>query len=231
MLAVIRKDLRISFSSPLAYVSLALFIFLTAFAFNSQWSYMTPGQLPEASMRGMLYFVAVILLFLTPLLTMRSFADEVRLQTMELLKTAPISDRQIVLAKFFASIIFIGVMVISTVVYPLIMYLVAEPDSGPMILAYLGLCLIGSAFVSVGIFTSSLVRSPMLAALLSFGALLLLWFVGGLESDWSAHISVIRHLESFSVGVLDLADVGYYIFFTAIFLFLTIRWQEAARWK
>jgi ABC-2 type transport system permease protein len=67
--------------------------------------------------------------------------------------------------------------------------------------------------------------------MLSFVGLLVLWFVGGMESDWAAKLSVIRHLESFSIGVLDFEDVGYYILFTAAFLFMTIRWQEASRWK
>lgn len=231
MFALIRKDLRIFFVSPIAYVTLALFLFLTGYAFSSQLYELSPGQLPEASMRGMMYFMAVVLLFLTPLLTMRSFAEEARLRTLELLKTAPLSDTQLVMAKFLAAWLFYSVLIVSTAVYPLIMWIVAVPDGGPMALAYLGLWLLGAAYLSVGIFASSLVESPLLAALLAFVSLLFLWFIGGGEMQWVEHISIIRHLESFSMGVLDVADVGYYLLFTVAFLFLAIRWHEASRWK
>ncbi len=231
MLALMKKDLRIYFASPLAYLTLALFLFLTGFAFSSQLVQMTPGQLPEASMRGMIYFIAVILLFMVPLFTMRTFSEESRLQTMELLRTAPISDVQIVLAKFMGAFVFMSVLLLSTVIFPLIMYWKAQPDTGPMLTSYLGIWLAGGAFVSLGVFISSLMRSPMLAALLSFVALLMLWFVGGLEQSWAAHISIIRHLESFSIGVLSMKDLSYYVLFIGTFLFLTVRWLEASRWR
>ena len=102
MKALILKDLRILFVSPLAYAALALFLLLTGFAFNTTLSPLTPSGLPEASMRATLYFMAVVLLFVSPFLTMHSFAEEHKLKTMELLKTAPIGDAEMVLAKFIA---------------------------------------------------------------------------------------------------------------------------------
>ncbi len=231
MMALAWKDLRVLFASPLAAVTLALFLFLTGFAFSSQLDAMSPGQLPEASMRGMIYFMAIILLFVLPLLTMRSFADESRLQTMELLRTAPISDTRIVVAKFLGVWIFLSILILSTLIYPLCLYLFAKPDTGPLFMGYLGLWLLGSSFIAIGLLASSVVRSPLLAALLSFVSLLVLWFIGGVEAKWAAQLSLIRHLESFSIGVFDIGDTVYYLVAISIFLFLTIRWQEASRWK
>ena len=114
MIALMLKDLRIYFVSPIAYVILALFLFLTGFAFAAQLSSLTAESLPEASMRGMTYFMAVILLFMTPLITMRSFADEARLKTLEHIWTAPLSDTQLVLAKFFAAWLFLIIMLVAT---------------------------------------------------------------------------------------------------------------------
>lgn len=231
MLALIRKDLRIYFASPIAYVTIALFLVLSGFAFSAQFQEINLGQLPEASMRGLLYFIAVVLLFISPFLTMRSFADEARLQTLELIRTSPLGDAEIVIAKFASVYLFVTVILLATIEFPLILFWQAEPDLGPILLGYLGLWLLGGAFVAVGIFMSSLVRSPMIAAILTFVTLLLLWFLGGMESAWAGKLSLIRHLESFSMGVLDLADLAYYFLFTLGFLFLTVRVQEAMRWK
>jgi len=231
MMALLRKDLLVYFTSPIAYVSLGLFLLLTGFAFSAQVYQVDPGRLPEASMRGITYFIAVVMLFISPLMTMRSFADEVRSKTMELLKTAPISDTEIVLAKFLAAWTFFSIMILATLEFPIVMLLFGKPDIPPLFTNYLGLWLAGGAFLSVGIFMSSLVSSPMLAAMMSFVALLILWFMGGLNYPLADQISIIVHLESFSVGVLDLSDLSYYILFMAAFIFLTIRVQEATRWK
>jgi ABC-2 type transport system permease protein len=231
MRAIILKDLRVYFASPLASVTIVLFLFLVAFAFNAQLTQATPGSLPEASMRGLLYFIAVVLLFMTPFMSMRSFADESRQQTMELLKTSPIGDWQLVLAKFIAVWIFLSVLLLSTSVFPLLMIVFASPDLGPLFLSYLGLWLLGAAFLSLGLFMSSLVASPMIAALLTFVSLLLLWFVGGLDQEYMQQISLISHIDSFATGVLSFADCLYYILFVALFIFLTVRVQEFRRWK
>ena len=119
-------------------------------------------------MRGMSYFLALLLLFLCPLVTMRSFADEVRLHTMELLWTAPISGTQLVFGKFLAAWLFAILMILTTREFPLIMWLFGTPELAPLLTNYMGLLLLVAAFTAVGVFMSSLVRSPMLAALLSF---------------------------------------------------------------
>lgn len=225
------KDLRTYFASPIAYAVLALFLFLAGFAFTAQLSSLTPDSMPEASMRGMTYFIAVLLLFITPLLTMRAFADESRLKTMELIRTAPISDTQLVLGKFLAAWLFLIVILMATSEFPIIMLLFGKPDGLPLLTNYIGLIMIAGAFTAIGLFTSSLVSSPLLAALMSFSTLLLLWFLGGANQTWVENLSIIHHLETFSVGVLSLADMTFFILFSGAFIFLTIRVQEARRWK
>lgn len=231
MSALLRKDLRTYFASPIAYVVLAIFLFVAGFAFTAQLSSLTPDSLPEASMRGMTYFIAVLLLFMTPLITMRSFADESRLKTMELIRTAPVSDTRLVLGKFLAAWFFLIVVLVATIEFPIIMLLFGKPDVLPLLTNYLGLILIAGAFTAIGLFTSSLVNSPLLAALMSFSTLLLLWFLGGADQTWVENLSIIHHLETFSVGVIGLTDVSFFILFVSAFLFLTVRVQEARRWK
>ncbi len=231
MKALIVKDLRILLMSPLAGVATALFLFLTAFAFNSQLVPSGGGELPEASMRGLIYFMAVVLMFIVPLLSMRAFAEEQRSKTYEWLRTSPLSDVQLVLAKFVAIWTLLTLMLAATLIFPGIMLSFAEPDVSPMCMAYLGLWLLTGSFVAVSIFASSLSHSPMISALLAFVMLLILWFAGGTPGVWGEELSIIRHLESFSIGVFDVSDTSYYVLFIAAFLFLTIRWQEALRWR
>ncbi len=231
MWPLIKKDLRISVSTPIAAALFALFLFITGFAFSAHVTRPSPYHLPEASMRGMIYFIAVILLFLAPLLTMRSFAEERRSGTLELLKTAPLSDLQIVLAKFLSHFLLLALLLLLTVEYPVFLFLSGEPDIGPLALSYLGLLLIGSAFIACGLFCSALTRNQLIAALFCFILLLTLWFLDEVGGEVGASLSILKHLEAFSQGVLDLADFSYYLLFTFLFLFLTVRYLEAERWR
>lgn len=231
LLALIKKDLKGYFASPLGFIVIALFLFITGFAFTANLTQVSPQHLPEASLRGMLYFMAVILLFVSPFLTMRVFAEEKKSGTMELLKTAPVSDAQLVLGKYLAALIFLFVLLLSTVEFPIILMKVGDPDLGPLVLSYLGLFLAGASFIAVGVFTSSLTRSQMIAAIITFILLLTLWFLADVGGEVGEKVSMISHLQGFTLGVFDLADTIYYFFFIFIFLFLTVRNLESERWK
>lgn len=231
MWPLIKKELRVQFSSPIAAVVIALFLFITGFAFTAHMTQPSVHQLPEASMRGMIYFMAVMLLFLTPLMTMRTFAEERKMGTIELLKTSPITDRAIVLGKFLSIWILYLLLLLLTLEYPILILMSGEPDIGPMLLCYLGLLLMGGAFIAAGIFCSLITRNQLIAAVLTFVLLLTLWFLGETGGDLGEKISVAHHLESFSLGVLDLGDLGYYLLFTFLFLFLSVRILNSERWR
>ncbi|MDO8461798.1 MAG: ABC transporter permease subunit [Deltaproteobacteria bacterium] len=231
LLALIKKDFKGYFASPLGYVAIALFLFITGFAFTANLTQVSPQHLPEASLRGMVYFMAVILLFISPFLTMRIFAEEKKSGTMELLKTAPVSDAQLVLGKYLGALLFLFVLLLSTIEFPIILMQVGDPDLGPLVLSYLGLFLVGASFIAVGIFTSSLGRSQMMAAIIAFILLLTLWFLADVGGEIGEKLSMISHLQGYTLGVFDLADTLYYFFFIFIFLFLTVRKLESERWQ
>ncbi|MBI2082111.1 MAG: ABC transporter permease [Deltaproteobacteria bacterium] len=231
MWSLLKKELKIHIASPVAAVTFALFLFLTGFAFTAHMTEPSPQNLPEASMRGMTYFMAVIFVFLTPLLTMRGFAEERKIGTIELLKTSPLSDRAIVFGKYFSVWILYAALLFLTLEYPIFILLSGEPDPGPLTLSYLGLLLMGGAFLAAGIFCSVVTQSQVIAAVFSFVLLLTLWFLGEVGGVLGEKISVSSHLESFSIGVLDLGDISYYLLFTFLFLFLTVRYLRAEKWR
>ena len=229
MRSLIKKELKIQFSSPVAAVVTALFLFLTGMAFSAGLIQPTPTHLPEASLRGIVYFMAVVLLFLCPLLTMRTLAEERHQGTIEILKTAPLTDRQIVLGKFFGIVILLALMLALTAEYPIFLALTGDPDPGPLILSYLGLFLLGAANCSVGLLASALTRNQIVAALVNFVLLLTLWFLPDLLGPVGEALSPVEHIHNFSLGVIDLKDLLYYLFFTAAFLLITIQKLEAER--
>jgi ABC-2 type transport system permease protein len=231
MLALILKEIRIHFASPIFAVTSALFLFLTGFAFTASLTQASPQQLPEASMRGMLYFMSVVLLFISPFLSMRSFSEEKKTGTIELLKTSPLSDLQIVLAKYVSLLMLLVFLLLLTVEFPILIALSGDPDPGPMVLSYVGLFLLGANFLAIGLFMSVLTGSQMIAAILTFVVTITLWFLGDMGGNIGPKISIIEHVHSFSQGVLNAADLAYYLLMIFVFLFLTHRFLEAERWK
>jgi ABC-2 type transport system permease protein len=179
-----------------------------------------------------------IWLLVVPMLTMRLFAEEKKSGTIELLMTSPITTVQVILGKFFACLSLYVLIVAMTLVYCGILELYSKPDWGPIFSGYLGYILLGGAFITVGILASALTENQVVAVLLSFGMLLLLWLI-----DWSAsfagptaariieYLSFIRHLQDFQRGVIDTKDVVFYLSFIFFGLFLTTRIIESRRWR
>jgi len=183
--------------------------------------------------------LSILLLFLVPILTMRSFAEEKRQETLELLFTYPLSDFEIVVGKQLGILLFFGVLLL-----PLAGYLAVfrgiggEFDSGPVLLGFLGFWLLGSAYLAAGVFVSSLTKSPIVSALGTFGVLLVFWI-----SDWVkdvatgpwarvfADLSPLAHYKNFTIGILDVQDMVYFGFFFFYFIFLTLRSIETRNWK
>jgi ABC-2 type transport system permease protein len=231
MFALIRKELLVHFATPIFTVAMTLFLFLTGFAFTASLTQVSAGSLPEASFRGMFYLMSLFLLFICPLLTMKSFAEERKVGTMETLKTAPITDLQIAIAKYFAVLALLFVSLLLTVEYPIIIFWFGEPDPWPMLLSYVGLFLLGASFSAVGVFMSVLTQHQMVAASLTFVFNVTLWFLSGWGGSLGKRISPLGHVESFAFGVLDTSDVMYYVLASFLFLFLTVTVLEAERWK
>ena len=232
--AIFRKELRIYFVSPLAYVFLGVFLFLAGLFF-----YLGVTMTGEASLRVMLGNLSVTLLFLLPLLTMRHFAEERRSGTYELMMTAPVPLWSLLAGKWAASFALCMLLLAGTLIFPMLLAYYGEPDWGVIATSYLGLLLLCGAFVSAGLFTSSLTDEPVAAGLGGVLVLLPFW-LSGTAADLVAsdtlrevlrQLSFLTHIEPFTRGVVDSAEVAWFGLFTFAFLFLTWRSVESRRWR
>jgi ABC-2 type transport system permease protein len=211
--AVSVRELRSYFLSPLAYVIIALFLALSGYLFAL---ILANGR--QASISGLVQNVSVLYLFIVPAISMRLLAEEQRTGTIELLLTNPVQEWEIVTGKFVASIMLVLVMLGLTLLFPLFLFIFGNPDKGPIITGYVGIFLQAAAFLSVGLWASSLTQNQIVAAIVSFASLLILWlsdnlgqFVGGTIGTIVSYTSVINHFQSFPQGVIQSQDVIYYL--------------------
>ena len=251
--AVAWRDIRSVFTSPIAYVVLTGFELLAGwFFFNllAQFNRMvavysslqgydtTWLNLNDAVLAPLLQNLSIVLLIVVPMLTMRSFAEERSSGTYELLFTSPVRIGEIVIGKFLAGIFMITLMIGLTLLFPAILLMYGNPETGLIISGYLGLYALAVAFVAVGNFTSALTSNQIIAAVSSL-VLLLLMFVVNWPADGSGetlkaillYLSVAEHFRVLVRGVVDSKDLVYFVSLTATFLFLTHRAVESARWK
>lgn len=219
--------------SPVAYVATAAFLVLSGYFF-----FVILAATGLARMDPVFGNIAVILLFVSPILTMRSLAEERRLGTDEFLLTSPLTLTEIVLGKYLALLALLAVMLLLTGAYPLILWRWGDPDWGPIISGYLGIFLLGAAFMAVGLFASSLTENQVISGMVGFGLLLLFWLLSWLAAaatGWMRSlieaVSLFDRFSGFAVGVIDSSDVLFYLSFIFIFLFLTVRVLEKRRWS
>lgn len=250
--AIYKRELAAYYVSPVAYVVSAVFLAIcgyffysiTAFfhllSFQAMQNPMLAERLnaTEGIIRPLLSNTGVVGLFVAPLLTMRLFAEEKKQGTIELLFTYPVSDLQALMAKFGAAFTVYAVMLAATGVYPLYLSWLTDVEFGPVVAGYLGLALLGAAFIAIGCLASSMTENQIIAAVVTFGVLLLLWVIGwsaeissGLLGKLFSYISLTEHLESFSKGVVETKSVVYYLSVTVAGLFFTLRVLESKRWR
>jgi ABC-2 type transport system permease protein len=232
--AIYKKELRVYFVSPLAYVFLVVFLFLAGLFF-----YLDISASGEASLRGMHSNLSMLLLFLLPLLTMRHFADERRSGTFELMMTAPVPLWALLLGKWASTVTLCLVLLCGTGLFAGVLAYYGDPDWGVVGASYLGLLLSCGAFVAAGLFASSLTDEPVAAGLGGVALLMPFWLAGqgaDMVTDTTARIvltelAVRTHVEPFSRGVIDTAHLAWFGLFTFAFLFLTWRSIESRRWR
>lgn len=250
-LVIARKEFRSYFTSPIGYVVVGFFALIYGFFFYAILAnYVAQsagmafgGGRPPMNVNDQLISptfsnVAVILLFVLPLITMRTYAEENRQGTMELLLTAPLRDVDIVLGKFLGALGLLAVMLAVTIPHLLFLFSVSQPEWKPIATTYLGFFLMSSCFIAVGLFVSSLTRNQIVAGMATFGVFLLLWIidwvadqVGPTARDVLRYLSIIGHFEDFTRGVLDTKHLVYYASFAIFGLFLTMRSVESERWR
>ncbi len=228
------KETRTYYASPMAYIVSAAFLALTGHFFIAGIA----EPLPEASLRGVLTPITFALILWAPIASMRLFAEEQKLGTLELLLTSPLRDWEIVIGKFAALVAMLLGIVVPTVVYVGLLMWFATPDAGPLFTGYLGLLLYGSAAASLGLFTSSLTSNQIVAGVMAAVALLFLTLasqaaglVSGVSSALLAGVSLPAHYTAFVAGVVELRNVIYFVTFIAFFLFVTTLSLESRRWR
>jgi ABC-2 type transport system permease protein len=235
MFAIMRKELRTYFVSPVAYVVIAAYLAMSGILFALL--VLSQSGNAVASLDVVFGNISVILLLVAPALTMRLLAEEQRSGSIEILLTSPVQDWEVVLGKYFASLILFLAPVAMTLVYVLVLMHYGSPDMGPLVGGYIGLILFGAAFLAVGMFATSLTQNQVVAALIAVVILIVLWLAGAFASSARApvstvlsYISLTSHYSEFAQGMIDTKNVVYYLCVIATSLFLSVRALETRRW-
>jgi ABC-2 type transport system permease protein len=249
--AIAGKELRGMFLSPVAWVMMALFAFLFGRFFTVYLDFFLQRSMqaqfgggPQAinvnmvMIRPLLSNTSVLALFLLPMITMRTFSEEKRSGTIELLLTSPLTDLEIVVGKFLGAVALYASLLAVTAVYIGGLFLFGNPEWKPLVSGYLGLLLMGSCFLAVGLFISSTTKNQMVAGAATFVVALMFWIM-----DWSAesagptmgpilnYLSITQHFDDFGKGIIDSKHVIFYLSFIALGLFLTLKSADAERWR
>ncbi len=227
------KEFRSYMTSPMAYIVSGIFLVLTGFFFSG-----SPSTYLETSISGFLGTGSILLLLLASVLTMRLLAEERKMGTLELLLTAPVRDSEVILGKFMGSLGMLMVMLALTLYYPILLIAFGDPDIGPIVTGYIGLFLLGTASLAVGLFASSLTSNQIVAAVVSGGILFALWFAGMAANlvpqalgEAISYFSLSYYFPDFMRGVIDTRGIVYYLSVTILFLFLAVRSLENSRWN
>lgn len=250
--SVYRKELYILFASPIFYALALTFLIIAGYFFYNSVAYynllsfqasqnpMLADQLNLGQMvlRPFFLDLGIVLLLVSPLITMRLYAEERKTGTIELLFTYPLTDGATLLAKFYAVLTALAFLLVGTIPGMLVLDQITGINWSLVFSGYLGVLLLGGAFLSVGVFTSSLTQNQIIAGVISFGALLMFWIIGWARTMVGpeaaaviGYLSITQHLDNFAKGVLDSRDVIYYVLFVTFFLFLTLRQMASYRWK
>jgi ABC-2 type transport system permease protein len=256
--AIVQKELHTLFVSPIAYVVLAAFFLVTGFYFffylSGVLDYLMqqalqaqqfggnppPFDAPGIVMQGFFGILSFVLLLLLPMVTMGSFAEEKKSGTIELLLTSPLTHLQLILGKFSALVLFLSVMLIPTILNTVLLYHYSEPAPplAPMLLGYLGAFLLGGALLAFGLFFSSLTENQIVSVVVTFCVFMILWvidFAAGtastLTNETLRYLSVLKHYEDFTKGVLDSQHLVFYFSMIFLGLFLTSVSLDSIRWR
>jgi ABC-2 type transport system permease protein len=250
-LAIADKELRSYFASPIAYILIGLFsllfgwffyVYLMAFSQQSQQMMQFGGgagaNINQMMIRGLFQNTAVIILFVMPMITMRTYSEEKRSGTIELLLTSPVTDTQIILGKFLGALAMYAAMLLVTMIYMGMLFKISNPEWRPIATGYLGLLLMGACFLSAGLFISSLTKNQIVAGFLTFATFLMLWFVNWIgESSGPttqaivSYLSITQHFDDFARGIIDTKHTIYYLSFITFGLFLTAKSVDSERWR
>ncbi len=256
ILAIANKELRSYFASPIAYIVIGLFALLYGWFYVAILNYfiqqsmamaMQMNEMPggpqamnvnQQMIRPLLQNVTVLVLFVLPMVTMRTYAEEKRSGTIELLLTSPLTDLQIIMGQLLGALALYALMLAVTLIHIGVLFLYGRPEWKPILTAYLGLFLMGGCFISLGLLISSLTKNQIVAGMVTFAVFLMLWvinwigsFSGPVVQEVLNYVSITEHFDDFTKGILDTKHVIYYLSFIGFGLFLTARSVDSERWR
>ena len=251
ILAIAHREIKAYFGSPIAYIVMGVFALLFGYFYYILLVYFDRNSMQAAGMGGpqavnineqmirpVFLNSSVVLLFVLPLITMRTYAEEKRSGTIELLLTAPLTDFHIIMGKFLGAMALYAAMLAVTLVHIGVLFIFGEPEWRPIATGYLGMLLMGGCFIAVGLLISSLTKNQIVAAVVTFAVFLLLWvinwgssFAGPTTQAVLNYLSITGHLDDFTNGVLDTRHLVYYLSFITFGLFLTARSVDTERWR
>jgi ABC-2 type transport system permease protein len=251
VLAIAQKELKGYFASPIAYVVIGFFALMFGYFYWALLGFFVeqsarmmglqggPTQnVNEQMIRPVFMNASVLLLFTLPMVTMRTYSEEKRSGTIELLLTSPITDFQIIVGKFLGAMGLYAAMLAVTFIHMGVLWAFGTPEWKPLVTGYLGLLLMGGCFVSIGLLISSLTRNQIVAGFVTFAVFLMLWvinwvgpFMGPRVQAVLDYLSITTHLDDFTRGIVDTRHLVYYVSFIAFGLFLTARSVDTERWR
>ena len=250
VITIARRELQAYFASPIAYVVIGFFALLFGYFFYTLLWYFERQSMQVAMGSGMtmninqmligpvFMNVSVIVLFVMPMITMRTYAEEKRSGTIELLLTSPLTDLQIILGKFLGALTLYAVMLAVTFLHIGVLFWYGDPEWKPVATGYLGLLLMGACFISAGLLISSLTKNQIVAGMVTFAVFLMLWVINWIGQSLGptgqsivTHLSITDHLDDFARGIIDTKHLIYYVSFIAFGLFLTAKSVDSERWR
>ena len=251
IIAIAQRELKSYFSSPIAYIVIGFWALLYGYFFiailqffvrqsmqMSQFGGPQSMNVNQQLVRPLLQNVTILDLFLLPMVTMRTYAEEKRSGTIELLLTSPVSDFEIIMGKFLGAMALYTVMLAVTLLHIGLLFIYGHPEWKPIVTAYIGLWLLGGCFISLGLLISSMTKNQIVAGMVTFAIFLMFWvitwigsFSGPTVDKLTQYLSIIDHLDDFNKGVLDTSHLIYYLSFITFGLFLTAKAVDTERWR
>lgn len=250
---VYRRELKASFHLPVFYVLAGIFLFLVSYFtlgmmieftdafrdYSLQQIYgMENPNVTEWVVKGFFSLLNLLFIFMVPLLSMKLYAEEKKSGSLDLLLTCPVKDGEVLAGKFLAALTVLLILPVACFIFPVLFEIFSEPEWPVIWTGYAGIILSLAAYLSIGIFASSITENQVIAAFLSFSGILFFYLAGDVTSAQegfigriSSEISLRRHAEPFFQGIIEIGDVFYFIAFCAFFLFLTIESLKIRRWR
>ena len=249
VIAIAARELRAYFASPMAFIIIGFFLlpfgvffylYLAAFLRKGMQMAQFGGamNINQEVIRYVLQNASVVILFIMPMITMRTYSEEKRSGTIELLLTSPVTDLEIILGKFLGALGLYVAMLLCTLLYIGILFVYGNPEWRPLVAAYLGLLLMGGVFIAIGLLISSTTNNQIVAEVVTFIVVLLMWIIGwvadtagptlGPITSW---LSITEHFDDFSKGIIDTKHVLYYLSLITFGLFLTAKSVDTERWR